>query len=169
MIMSDTSKRVAFTGIFAAAAIVLNLLDSFISAGLPPGIRFGLANTAVFAAAALLGGRSAAGLTALKCLFVFITRGAFAGLMSLSGSVPALILLLLLIYKSKRSYTFISAAAAVVHATGQIVCAAIFTESFYTLYYYPVMLAAAVVSGVLTGIICTRIIAVFTKNEGKFY
>jgi heptaprenyl diphosphate synthase len=162
--MNNTSKRVAFAGIFAAAAIILSIADSVISAGLPPGIRFGLANTAVFAAAAILGGREAAGITAIKCLFVFITRGAFAGLMSLSGSVPALILLLLLIYKSKRSYVFISAAAAIVHAAGQIVCAAIFTESFYTLWYFPIMLIAAVVSGVFTGIIVTRILIIFSKK-----
>jgi heptaprenyl diphosphate synthase len=167
--MNNKSRHIAIIGILAAVMIILSAVDSILSAGLPPGIRFGLANTAVFAAAAMLGGREAAALTALKCLFVFITRGAFAGLMSLSGSVPALLILLLLLYKSKRSYTFISAATAVVHATGQIVCAAFFTKSFYTLYYYPVMLAAAVVSGVLTGIICTRIIVHFTKNEGKFY
>jgi heptaprenyl diphosphate synthase len=166
MNMNYISKRVAFTGIFAAAAIILSITDSVISAGLPPGIRFGFANTAVFAAAAMLGGREAAGITAIKCLFVFITRGAFAGLMSLSGSVPALLILLLLIYKSKRSYVFISAAAAIVHAVGQIICATVFTESFFTLWYFPVMLVSAVISGVLTGIIITRIIYIFSKKEG---
>jgi heptaprenyl diphosphate synthase len=169
MIMSDTSKRVAFTGILAAVMIILSAADGFLSAGLPPGLRFGLANTAVMLAAVTLGGRQAAALTALKCLFVFVTRGAFAGLMSLSGSIPAVIILLLLLYKSKRSYTFISAAAAALHATGQIICAAMLTESVYALFYLPIMLAAAVVTGILTGIICTKVISIFSKNEGKFY
>jgi heptaprenyl diphosphate synthase len=160
-----SAKRIAFVGVFAAAAIILSAADSFLSAVLPPGIRFGLANTAVFAAAAMLGGREAAALTALKCLFVFITRGVFAGLMSLSGSIPALLLLLLLLYKSKRSYVFISATAAVIHALGQITCAAIFTESPYTFWYLPVMIIASVVSGVLTGVIVTRIVDIFQKNK----
>jgi heptaprenyl diphosphate synthase len=176
MNMNNTAKRVAFTGVFAAAAIVLSIADSIISAALPPGIRFGLANTAIFAAAVLIGGRQvrtrsglALSLTAIKCLFVFITRGVFAWIMSLSGSIPAVILLLLLLNKTKCSYTFISAVAAIIHATGQIACAAIFTGSPYTLWYYPVMLIAAVVSGVLTGVIVTRIINIFSrKSKGSF-
>jgi heptaprenyl diphosphate synthase len=165
--MNYMSKRVAFTGIFAAAAIVLSLTDSILSAGLPPGIRFGLANTAVFAAAVLSGRREAFAVMAVKCLFVFLTRGLFAGAMSLSGSLPALALMIILLYKTRRGYVFISAVSAVVHAAGQIIFATFITESFFTLFYAPIMIIAATVTGILTGIICSKVIAALPDNEGK--
>jgi heptaprenyl diphosphate synthase len=159
------SREIALVGILAALMFVLSFLDSLVSAGFPPGMRLGLANTAVLAAAVVFGGRDASLLTLAKCLFVFITRGAFAAIMSLSGSIPAVIVMIILLRKTASSYVFISAAAAVIHAAGQIICAAVFTESLYTLFYTPILFISAIFTGIVTGIVCSKAITVISNNE----
>ncbi|MDR0992108.1 MAG: Gx transporter family protein [Ruminococcus sp.] len=159
------SREIAAAGILAAVMFVLSYLDSFLSAGLPPGMRFGLANTAVFIALVILSERDALLLTLAKCLFVFITRGAVAAAMSLSGSIPAVIIMIILFRKTSASFVFICAAAAVLHAAGQIICAACLTESVYTLYFTPILLVSSVITGTVTGIISSKVITIIPKIE----
>jgi heptaprenyl diphosphate synthase len=162
---NNKSREIATLGILAALMFVLSFLDSLLSAGLPPGMRFGLANTAVFAALVIFGGRDAMLLTLAKCLFVFITRGGIAAIMSLSGSFPAVVVMIILLRATDSGYIFICAAAAVFHTAGQIICAAILTESMYTLFYTPILLVSSVATGIITGVICTKALAVIPKNE----
>jgi heptaprenyl diphosphate synthase len=163
------SHEIALVGIFAALMFVLSFIDSLLSAGLPPGIRLGLANTAIFIALVILGSREAVILTLAKCLFVFITRGAVAAAMSLSGSIPAVIIMIILLKKTDSGYVFICSLSAVVHAAGQIICAAFLTESLYTLYYTPILTLFAVITGVITGIISGKTIAVLPKIERNLF
>ena len=88
--MKSKAKYAAFMGIALALTAVLSFADSCISAAFPiPGIRLGLANIAIIAVMIRYGTVSGLLMTLLRSGFVFLTRGASAAVMSLSGGLLA--------------------------------------------------------------------------------
>jgi heptaprenyl diphosphate synthase len=149
------TKKLTLTALLAAVTIVLSAAESFLLPPLPAGVRLGLANVGVMVALLVAGGRSALVITRLKSLFVFITRGVTAGVMSLSGGLCAFAALLLL-YKNS-SLIFTGAIAAVCHVMGQLSASALITGSVYVFAYAPLPLFAAVICGIITAIISYKV------------
>lgn len=145
------TKKIALSGLILAAAVILTTLESTFFSFLPSGIRIGLANVAVMLAVLTVDVGTAFSVTVLKSLFVALTRGVTAGLMSISGGLPAFIITVLLLKKTKASYIMISAAASICHTSGQIVMLYFMTGNILSFGYLPVLMITSVVSGALTG------------------
>lgn len=124
--------------------------------GLPPGVKIGLANIVVMYALLCLGKGSALTLTVLKSMFVFFTRGATAGALSLGGGILAFLAMALL-YGPKRkvSLFILSAMSAIAHNLGQLLILRLLMRSVYALYYLPILLVSGLVMGSLT-VCCLR-------------
>ncbi|MDR0947589.1 MAG: Gx transporter family protein [Ruminococcus sp.] len=155
------SYKIALTGILTALTIVLSIAETLIIGaipGVPPGVRLGLSNVCIMAAIVLLSTKAALPIVLCKSLFVMFTRGFTAGIMAFAGTFAAFIVMALMIAFTKRSFIFICVIAAVSHIFAQILTACILTESFYTLYYLPVPLLTAVITGVITGAVFTETI-----------
>ncbi len=148
---------VAITGIMLALAAALTTLESLFSAFLPAGVRIGLANIVVLCAAECINAPTALLITLLKSVFVLLTRGFTAGVMSLCGGLPAFAVTIFMLKKTSASYIGISVSGAVLHIFGQLFAACFFTGSIYTLYYAPLLLVTAVASGFFTGAVSGRI------------
>lgn len=149
-------KRLALMGLLFALAMALSFLESLLPAlpMLPPGIRLGLSNIVTMYALFVLGPVSGYTIAVLKALFVLLTRGAVAAAMSAAGGVfsVTIMLLLSLLPGIKEQYLLLSVFGGAAHNIGQLVMARFIINNQYVWYYFPVLLAAGLLMGAITGI-----------------
>ncbi len=148
-------KRLALMGLLFALAMALSFLESHLPAlpMLPPGIRLGLSNIVTMYALFVLGPVSGYTIAILKALFVLLTRGAVAAAMSAAGGVfsVTIMLLLSLLPGIKEQYLLLSVFGGAAHNIGQLVMARFIINNQYVWYYFPVLLAAGLLMGAITG------------------
>lgn len=163
------AARVAFMGMLFALAMVLSFVESMLPAlpMLPPGVKLGLSNIVTMYCLFFLGAREAFTLALLKSLFVFLTRGAVAAAMSLTGGLTSVLVMLLFlkIPKLDLSYLVLSVLGAISHNLGQLLMAAFIIQSGFVAYYLPIMVLSGVLMGVLTGVIL-RVLAPYMNRLG---
>jgi heptaprenyl diphosphate synthase len=160
-------KQLVLTALLFAMAIVIAIVENTLPS-LPapvPGVKLGLSNIVVMYALFFLGGKKAYAIAVLKALFVFITRGLVAGILSFTGGVLSLtiMLLLILIFKDKVSYLIISISGAVFHNLGQFVAVSIIYTNLFMWPYIPILLISGVITGVLTATLLRLIMPAFKK------
>lgn len=148
-------KRLALMGLLFALAMALSFLESLLPAlpMLPPGIRLGLSNIVTMYALFVLGPVSGHTIAILKALFVLLTRGAVAAAMSAAGGVfsVTIMLLLSLLPGIKEQHLLLSVFGGAAHNIGQLVMARFIINNQYVWYYFPVLLAAGLLMGAITG------------------
>lgn len=148
-------KRLALMGLLFALAMALSFLESLLPAlpMLPPGIRLGLSNIVTMYALFVLGPVSGYTIAILKALFVLLTRGAVAAAMSAAGGVfsVTIMLLLSLLPGIKGQHLLLSVFGGAAHNIGQLVMARFIINNQYVWYYFPVLLAAGLLMGAITG------------------
>ena len=148
-------KRLALMGLLFALAMALSFLESLLPAlpMLPPGIRLGLSNIVTMYALFVLGPVSGYTIAILKALFVLLTRGAVAAAMSAAGGAFSVTIMLLLSLLSgiKEQYLLLSVFGGAAHNIGQLVMARFIINNQYVWYYFPVLLAAGLLMGAITG------------------
>jgi heptaprenyl diphosphate synthase len=118
-------------------------------------MRLGLSNVVVMYAATLMGGREAVLLNVLKAVFVLLTRGYVAGILSLSGGLLSICVILLLLgaFHEKASCIFISVCSATAHNIGQVLAISAIMGTWWWSYYAPFLLMFGVCLGIITGIV----------------
>lgn len=148
-------KRLALMGLLFALAMALSFLESLLPAlpMLPLGIRLGLSNIVTMYALFVLGPVSGYTIAILKALFVLLTRGAVAAAMSAAGGAfsVTIMLLLSLLPGIKEQYLLLSVFGGAAHNIGQLVMARFIINNQYVWYYFPVLLAAGLLMGAITG------------------
>ena len=156
MLNSIKIRRMVLTGLLFAVILVLSILENELQIPVPvPGVKLGLSNIVVMYSLFFVGKGDATLLAVLKALFVFLTRGAVASLLSLCGGILSItiMILLLLIFKEKISYLSISIFGAVFHNLGQFIAISLLYTSLYLWAYLPVLLISGVIAGVATSIL----------------
>lgn len=151
--MKSSAKFVAFTGILAALAVVLSLLENLLPPvpGMPPGAKLGLSNIVSMYVAGCVGFFPAMAVALIKGLFAFLTRGITAGLMSTAGGLFSTLIVWLLLKKLRFGLLGASAAGALAHNAAQLMIACLLTSSA-VLYYAPILVLLGTASGILTGL-----------------
>ena len=151
--MNKTAAKVSLMGLLFALAMTFSYLESMIVIpGMPPGIRLGLSNLVTMYCVFFLGKAAGYTMAALKSLFVLLTRGAVAGMLSLCGG-----LLSDFLSKKQLHYLSLSVVGAVFHNIGQLI-AARFLVNVFLYYYIPVLILAGLLVGIMTGKLFTWII-----------
>lgn len=163
----SAARYTALMGLLFAVSAALNWLESIVSAALPAGMRVGLSNIVVMLAILCINLPSALLLTLLKSGFVFLTRGATAGIMSLCGSLAAFCVTALLFRRTKASYILTSVLAAVAHSFGQLCAAWLLLGTTSVFAYAPILTASSSSAGVLTGIALKVIFPEMAKAFGE--
>ena len=158
---------VAITGIMLALAAALTTMESMLSAFLPAGVRIGLSNIVVLCAAECINAPTALLITLLKSVFVLLTRGFSAGVMSLCGGLPSFAATIFMLKKTSASYIGVSVLGALLHIFGQLFAACFFTGSIYTIYYAPLLLVTAVASGFFTGAVSGKLSPLLKKRISR--
>ena len=154
--MRPSVRRTVLIAVLTAGVLALSILEKAVTATLPlpPGVRLGLGNVLVLFAAAALGLSSALTITLLKAGFTFLTGGAVAGLLSLSGGVLSVLVMTaaLKLFKKKLSYIGVSALGAVAHNLGQLAAVSLTVGSGVYWALAPVLLVSGVAFGAVTGL-----------------
>lgn len=158
----DKTRKLTKIAMLLSMALVLSFLEGaiVIAMTMPVGIKLGLSNIAVVVCFCYLGVKEAYGIMFCKSIFVLVTRGFTSFLMSISGGIVSLTLMIILykLLKVKDNLLLISVVGAISHNIGQVIMATIILNNFYTVYYLPILLVSGVVVGVTTGLIMTKLL-----------
>lgn len=161
------TKALTLTALLFALALVLSIVESSFPPlfTATPGIKLGLSNIIVMYALFFLSKKHAFMIAILKAGFVYITRGAVAGLLSFCGGTISLMVMILLmvIFKDKVSYLILSIFGAVFHNIGQLLAVSFVYTSIYLLMYLPILLISGVVAGMATSTLLRFILPAFKK------
>lgn len=151
----NRNKRFAIIIILVTNAIIISFLESFIPVPIPvPGIKLGLGNIITMIAIAFLGLKDVLFIVAVRCFVVAIlTRGVMMLAFSLTGGILSALAMWLLYKKLSKFFSIkgISIAGAIVHNTTQLTVASFILGQMVVLYYLPILLVSAVVTGLITG------------------
>ena len=163
----SSTYRTAFLGLMLGMILVLTILELHIPPipFLPPHMKPGLANIVAMYCVFFVGRTYAIALTAGKAAFIFLIRGPIAGVLSLTGGMLPILLVILLVYlfKDKISYVIISILSAITHNLGQYLAISLILAMPFWVYYLPILLVSGVILGSLTGTLLKVLIPVFQR------
>jgi len=150
-----TVKRLTRSAFLLALIMVLSFLESMLPpvVSFAPGIRLGLGNIVTMYALFTIDKKTAFLLNILKSVFVFITRGATAAALSLTGGILSLIAIIVIgmLLKERVSYLSLSILGAVFHNIGQLAAISVLMNNKAAFFYLPVLIVAGTVMGSITG------------------
>lgn len=169
----NPAYKVALPAILCALALSLGFLESMIPPLplFPPGAKPGLSNIITMFAAGSLGLPTAAAIALVKGLFAFVTRGATAGIMSLSGGLLSVFAMFLLMRYANKilGMVGISVICAVIHNMGQLAAAVFITGTADVINYAPALALFGIITGALTGVILGSVMPALEKTKKYFY
>ena len=169
----NTARRVALAGILGAQALALSWLESLLPAFpfLPPGAKPGISNIVTMFAVSTLNVTDALFIVVIKALFAGVTRGATAFLMSLCGGLMSLAAMVIVFRLSKKKQLGLigtGVCCAIAHNLGQLIAAAIITDTVTIAGYAPALLVFGVCTGIVTGCIFKAVSPVLIKLSKYF-
>ena len=162
-------KNIALSGLFAAAAIVLGYVESFIPMfAAIPGIKIGLANLAILSALYIFGLKEAIAISLVRIVIIGFLFGNMTSIFySFAGAFLSMIVMALLKKLNRFSMIGVSIAGGVAHNLGQILLAMVIVDTYSVIYYFPVLMISGIIAGVIIGvvggIITKRISVVYAK------
>lgn len=148
-------SRVAYFGVFTALALIFSYVETLIPVNLGiPGVKLGLANLIIVVALYKMRLSEAYLLSVVRVLLAgFIFGNYFSIIYSLAGGLLSLTVMALLKKLGGFSLQGISIAGGVFHNIGQLIVAAVVVETFSVTYYFPVLLVAGLLTGLVIGIV----------------
>lgn len=160
--------RLAVYGLLTAVMMIFSYIESqiVISAAMP-GVKLGLSNTVLIYGLYMLGNRGTVILMIAKVLLNgFMFSNPSAMIYSLAGGLVSLILMMLVKNAKDISTVGVSVVGALGHNLGQLIVAAIVLGTYQWLIgYAPILLIAAVITGVITGIVANRVLFLLDKAK----
>lgn len=160
--MKLTTKQLTFCAVLTAMALALSYLENFfpLSLAIPiPGIKLGLANIVMLLALQLFQTRYAYWILIPRCVLGAVFGGGITGLtFSLCGGLLAVTVMAICKRVKLFSVYGVSVLGAAAHSVGQILAAMLLMHSVYIGAYLPYLLAASVVTGLLTGAACAGVL-----------
>lgn len=155
------TKKIAACGLLCAAALIFSYIEFLlpISIGIP-GIKLGLANIVVVLCIYSIGPEYAAFINLARILLAALLFGnAFSVLYAVSGAVLSFVVMLLLRKTGLFSVIGVSMAGGVFHNAGQIIMAAVIMQTKDIILYFPVLLIAGIITGIINGFISTLVLS----------
>lgn len=167
--MKMNSYKVVLFSTMLAAAIILSIVESFITIIPVPGAKIGLANIVGLVMLYMFGIKDAFVVNLLRVFMVAVLLGnwgttfpmGFLGALFATTSMAVL-------YKTKLFGIYaISVVGSIMHAIGQIIAAIFFVAggTVEIIYYLPVMMLASIPAGIVTSIIASRVIKILKTTD----
>lgn len=149
--------KLTILSLLCALSVVLSVADSMIPAMpfMPPGAKLGLSNVVTMYASGAFGLIPALIISVIKSLFAGLTRGFMAFLMSFFAGAASTVVSGLLLISSKKVFSLvgIGIVGAIVHNLTQLIVVISITKTFSLIYYLPILIIFAVITGSLTGVV----------------
>ena len=167
----NRTRKLVFMALLTALELTIWVIEAQIPAPVPvPGIKLGLASVITLAAMASLGRKEAGCILLARILLGALFAGSVSALLfSITGGVVSWCVMaaLLGLFPEKLMWV-VSVFGAIGHNAGQLLAAVIVTGTPGILWYGPALLAAAIVTGVFTGLgamYLTRALAAYTGRK----
>lgn len=156
------THKLVLIAMLTAFAIAIAILESFIPSIGIPGVKLGLANIVILITVYELGVVEAIFINIIRVLIVSLVRGTFLSMgffMSFLGAFFSLLVMILFALLIKKfSVIGVSVISSIFHILGQILIAIIYLNTFYVLYYLPIISLFAILTGIIVGIVSRTII-----------
>ena len=169
MNIKNKSSIVAFLGVFTGLALILAFIESQIPPILAmPGIKIGLPNIAIIVILYKLDFRYALSINIARVIIISLLFGTMLSFIySLFGAIISTIIMALLKEINCLSIITVSIIGAVRHNVSQIILAIVLFSLQEIIYYLPLLLFSAIITGILIGIcgyIILKRIGLFQEN-----
>lgn len=153
-------SRAAYFGVFTALALIFSYIETLIPFHFGiPGIKLGLANLLIVIFLYKRNVKEALLLSVVRIVLAgFMFGSLFSILYSLVGGLLSLLIMNLLKNSGKFSVMGVSIAGGVSHNLGQLVVAMAAVETYRVGYYFPVLLVAGMLTGLLIGMIANEVL-----------
>lgn len=152
--------RAAYFGIFTALALILGYVELLIPIQFGiPGAKLGLANLITILVLYKMGWKDAFLLSVTRIVLGgFIFSSLFSILYSLAGGILSLTAMGILKKTEKFTVIGVSICGGVFHNIGQLAVAMAVVQTYEVGYYFPVLLIAGLLTGLLIGMISTEVL-----------
>lgn len=166
--MNSKAYRIVILSLYIAMALILSYVESLIPFPLPiPGAKIGLSNIITLVSLLTLGWP----LTLLVVVArIFLSGFMFGGgsviIYSLSGGLLSLLVMSLILHFTKNNFSIIltSIFGAIAHNFGQVVVAAVVTQTSSLMLYFLLLMPVAILTGVLIGITARELMRLLNKT-----
>jgi heptaprenyl diphosphate synthase len=168
-------RKTVTIAVLIAVSIVLSIVESMISAFvfIIPGVKLGLANIVTLIVLYIYGPKEAGVVAFLRIVLVVLISPVGGGLfspasfMSFAGGMLAYLAMILIRRVKSFSIVSVSVAGALFHMVGQIAAAIVVLDTAQLIYYLPYMILLSVPTGLFTGLVGKKLVAVFqTRAAG---
>lgn len=156
----DVKKLTLFANLLAIA-IILNIVETFITIIPVPGAKIGLANILTLMILFMYGPKESIYFVILRVILVSLLTGKLFNVifyMSMSGGLFASVGMAIIFKSNFFSIIGVSVIGSLAHTLGQIIMAILILSTVTVVSYLPIMLLFSVPAGIVTGIISTRFI-----------
>jgi heptaprenyl diphosphate synthase len=163
-------RKLIFLSILISIAIVLSILESYISPFIYPGmpwIKIGLANIITLVVLYAYTSKDAVIVLMIRIFLVsLIHSGLFTiySLTSFGGGLLAILAMLLMKRLKIFSMVSVSVAGSIFHIVGQILALILLSSITEFAYMIPYMLLTAIPAGVFTGLVAKKMVDVFENQ-----
>lgn len=153
-------NKVAYLGVFLALALICSYVESLIPFYFGvPGVKLGLTNVVVVLMLYCVGTKEALIISVLRIVLAGFLFGSFFSIFySMAGGILSFLIMYLLKKTGKFGVLPISISGGIFHNVGQLAVAAMVVENYNIFYYFPVLLIAGVVTGLLIGVAAQEMI-----------
>ena len=153
------TKKVSVIGLFTAMALLLSCIENLLPfrTGIP-GIKLGIANLIIVIAFYFLPSGEVS-ISLLRVFFLSVFSGSpFTAVFSLTGAIASFLAMYISYRRNSFSPAGISIIGGVTHNLAQLLISALLLNTPAFLWYSPVLLLSGTVTGLINGLITTKII-----------
>lgn len=153
-------NRAAYFGIFTALALILGYVEMLIPIQFGiPGVKLGLANLVTILVLYKMGWKDALLLSVVRIVLGgFIFSNLFAVFYSLAGGFLSLSVMGIVKKTGKFSVVGVSIWGGIFHNIGQLAVAMAVVQTYEVGYYFPVLLVAGLLTGMVIGILSGEVL-----------
>lgn len=164
------SRRIANIGMMTALAMIFSYVEMLLPVNFGiPGVKLGIANLVVVTGLYMMDAKDVFMVSAIRIFLMGCLFGNGVSLLySLAGGILSFAVMVLLRHIKGFGISGISIAGAVSHNIGQLMMAALVIGNLSIFYYFPVLMAAGVVTGLFIGILSSKIVAGIRKEAQRY-
>lgn len=155
------TEKITRLALLLALGLILSYLESLLPVMyfVPPGVKLGLSNLVTMFVLYQFGGKDALLILSLRVVLSgFMFSGLTSIIFGMAGGALCVIVMSLLKRIGIFSVMGVSMAGAVCHNLGQLIAACFVVSNANMLYYLPILCAAGLISGIVTGYISALLI-----------
>ena len=163
--MHKTTRRIAYCAMMIALAMIFSYVEALIPFNFGvPGMKLGIANLVMVAGLYFLPTADVFIISLVRIVLVGSLFGnGMSIIYSLAGGILSLIVMVLLKKIPGFSIIGVSIAGGISHNIGQLIVAAIVVQNIKILYYFPALLIAGTITGLLIGIVAGQVLVAIKK------